>query len=81
MTITRREIFAQAWKSARRMRDCFPTIRAAFADALRRVWAMVKEMALAEPSVQARPMAHRVASVVAADRRRRFGAECMPHCW
>ena len=41
-TITRTEIFTMAWKSAKARRDQFATIRAAFSDALRRIWALVK---------------------------------------
>lgn len=45
MTIDRRTIFIEAWKSARRMRGQYDTLRASFAAALRRVWGLVKAMA------------------------------------
>ncbi|HLO76523.1 MAG TPA: hypothetical protein VK196_08720 [Magnetospirillum sp.] len=59
MTIDRHQLFTLAWKSAKNTREGYPTLRAAFAAALRRVWglvkAMVKEQAQARPS--SRPVA------------------------
>ena len=37
MNIDRRTLFTEAWKSARRMRGQYRTLRTAFAAALRRV--------------------------------------------
>lgn len=47
MPIDRRQIFTLAWKSARGTAAGYPSLRAAFAAALRRVWSLVKA-ALAE---------------------------------
>lgn len=90
MTIDRRQLFTLAWKSAKKTAQGYPTLRAAFAAALRRVWelvkAMVKERALARPS--SRPGAtapdwfmadpHRARAVAA--RQRRLGTYSVG-CW
>lgn len=44
MSIERRTLFLEAWRSARRTVGQYRTLRTAFAAALRRVWALVKEM-------------------------------------
>jgi hypothetical protein len=49
MTIDRRTIFTEAWKSARRMRGQFTTLRAAFAVALRKVWGLAKAITSGSP--------------------------------
>jgi len=42
LPMTRSEIFHTAWKMARSWKSGYPTIRAAFAVALRNVWEIVK---------------------------------------
>lgn len=89
MTIDRRTIFIEAWKSARRMRGQYRTLRTAFAAALRRVWSLVKAMAAEEarrPVSPVRPIAstweagniHRAVAVAA--HRARLGSYVI-HCW
>ena len=51
MAIDHRTIFIGAWKSARRMRGQYRILRTAFAAALRRVWSLVKAMAVEEAQV------------------------------
>lgn len=48
MTIDRRQIFTLAWKSAKGTAAGYPSLRAAFAAALRRVWSLVKAMVAEE---------------------------------
>lgn len=91
MIISRRDIFTEAWKSARRTRGQYRTMRASFAAALRRVWALVKAMATQEeatrrPVAPQRPQAktwasgntHRAAAV--ARRNARLGS-LVHACW
>ena len=54
MTIDRRTIFTLAWKRAKAQAEWFPTIRAAFAAALRSVWALAKVTIEAEAIVKVR---------------------------
>ncbi len=51
MTINRRQLFTLAWKRAKAQASWFPTIRAAFAAALRAVWALAKATMAAEAEV------------------------------
>ena len=85
--INRRIIFTEAWKSARRTAGQYPTIRAAFSAALRRVWSLVKAMVVdaKRPTVSrpvARPWAskniHRTRAVARADQR--LGSYVLS-CW
>ena len=89
MTIDRRTLFTEAWKSARRMRGQYRTLRTAFAAALRRVWSLVKAMVAEEarrPVLPTRPIvstweagnAHRAAAGAA--HRARLGSYVL-HCW
>lgn len=89
MTIDRRTIFIEAWKSARRMRGQYDTLRASFAAALRRVWSLFKAMVAEDarhPVQPVRPAAptweagniHRAAAVAA--HHARLGTYTI-HCW
>ncbi len=89
MTIDRRAIFIEAWKSARRTRGQYQTIRAAFAAALRRVWGLVKAIAaevarrptrmlVPAPKTWEAENHHRAAAVAA--HRARLGTY-VNHCW
>lgn len=88
MTISRRQLFALAWKRAKANREWFPTIRAAFAAALRSVWALAKAAAEVEAEVK-RPVVnpagwergdmHRARAVAA--RATRLGTACGAAGW
>ncbi len=89
MTIDRRQILTLAWKRAKAQREWFPTIRAAFAAALRSVWALAKAAVAAEAEVKARPVVnpagwergdmHRARAVAA--RATRLGTACGAAGW
>lgn len=88
MTIDRRTIFTLAWKRAKAQAAWFPTIRAAFAAALRSVWALAKVAAEVEAEVK-RPVfnpagwglenVYRARAV--ANRNSRFGTYCGAAGW
>jgi hypothetical protein len=89
MTIDRRTIFTEAWRSARRMRGQFTTLRAAFAAALRKVWGLVKaimaEAARRQPTVN-QPVSPRwedenpARAQAVARQKARMGSHYR-HCW
>lgn len=89
MTIDRSHIFTLAWKSAKAQAAGYPTLRASFAAALRRVWGLVKAMVAENARYPARPVRpvaptweteniHRAAAVAA--QRARLGTYAI-HCW
>jgi hypothetical protein len=89
MTIDRSTIFTEAWKSARRMRGQFTTLRAAFAVALRKVWGLAKAImaeAARRPVVKPVPVAPRwedenaYRAQAVARQKVRMGSHYR-HCW
>ncbi len=89
MSIDRRLLFTEAWKSARATRSLYRTLRTAFAAALRRLWPLIK--ATAEMKAQAafrkthapataweQENPYRARAVAA--RKARLGSYCI-NCW
>lgn len=90
MLISRRDIFKMAWKRAKAQAAGYRNLRAAFAAALRSVWALVKAAVAEEArAAKSRPSWHGVDMprtraynhAVAAHALGERGPLCKPHCW
>ncbi|MBF0324230.1 MAG: hypothetical protein HQL42_04085 [Alphaproteobacteria bacterium] len=88
MPIDRPQLFTLAWKSARKTAQGYPTLRAAFAATLRRVWELVKAMVQEQARPSPRPvaaapdwfMANPYRARAVANRQRRLGTYSVG-CW
>ena len=94
-SITRSQIFTLAWDRAKAKRDCYETIRAAFADSLRKIWEQVKALKMVEAEQKVRPVVvrpvasdwangnvHRAAAVArAAARWGHYSPGVRTYCW